>query len=119
MRPADRALLRRLDILGSARMFLVIDNLCDFRNDVAAALDLDVVADLHAESADLVHVVKSCITNRCPPDSDWRQFGDGSQFPGASDLPANVLEPGDAGASRVFEGDGPPRSFAGEAEFVL
>ena len=42
----------------SARVVLVVDNLHDLRNNVAAALDQDVVADLDAEIVDEVHVVQ-------------------------------------------------------------
>ena len=54
-----------------------------------------------------------------PPIGNRRQFGDGREFPGAANLPANVFQFRDSRARGVLVGDRPARSFAGEAEFVL
>ena len=55
---ADGAMLGHVEHSRAARMVFVFDDLHDFRNDVAAALDFDLVADLHAEFVDEVHVVQ-------------------------------------------------------------
>ena len=100
-------------------MIFVFDHLRDLGDHVAAALDLHPVADLHAQALDLVHVVQGGVADGRAADGNRRQHRHRREFPGASDLHANVFELGDAGARGVLVGDRPARSFAGEAELVL
>ena len=57
-------MLGHLELLVAARMLLVLDHLHHFRNHIAAALDLDPVADLYSEPLDLIHVVQRGARNR-------------------------------------------------------
>ena len=118
-RSAHRALLGHHEFFCAARMIFVFDDLRDFRNHVAAALDLHPVADLHAEALDLVHVVQGRVADGGAADRNRSEHRNRSKFSRAPDLHANVFELRDSGARRVFVGDRPARGFAGEAEFVL
>ncbi len=100
-------------------MIFVFDDLRDFGDHVAAALDFDPVADFHAEALDVVHVMQGGAADRGAADGDRLQRRHGREFSGASDLHQDVFDLGDAAARGIFVGDGPARGFAGEAELVL
>ena len=100
-------------------MVLIVDDLGDFGDHVAAALDLHPIANLHAQAPDLIHVVQRGIADGRAPNRNRGQLGHRRQFPGAANLPAHVLELGDSRAGSVLVGDRPARSLAGKAEFVL
>ncbi len=91
----------------------------DLGDDVAAALDGDVVADADAEAGDLVGVVEGGAADGGAADGDGDEVGDGGELAGAADLEEDALELGDGGAGGKFIGDGPPGGFAGEAETAL
>src|SRR5580704_2630356 len=116
---AYRTFLGHDERLVPARTVFVCDDLGDFRDNVAAPLDLHPVADFHAQALDLIHIVQRGIAHRGAADQHWGQFGDWREFPGAADLHANAFDLRDSGARCIFIGDGPARSLAGEAEFVL
>ena len=105
--------------LSAARVVLVLDHLRDFGNHVAAALHLHPVADLHAQALDFIHVVQGGVADRRAADRDRRQFRYRRELAGAAHLHADAFDLRDAGARRVFVGDGPARSLAGEAELSL
>src|ERR1019366_10633070 len=90
-RSAPGTLLRRLDICLASRVLLVVDDLGDFGDDVAAALDLDPIANLHAQAPNLIHVVQRGIADGRAPNGNRGQLGHGREFPGAANLPAHVL----------------------------
>ena len=52
-------------------MIVVVDYLCHFRNDVATALYLNPVPNLHTKALDLIHVVQRGIANRRSADRNW------------------------------------------------
>src|SRR4029077_1072277 len=114
---ADRALNGILDLFFPARMIFVdLDNLW---NHIATALYSDPVADLHAEAPNLVHVMQGRVANGRPADQNRHQFRDRRQFAGTASLPTNVFQFGDSAARRILVGNRPPRSLAGETEFIL
>src|ERR1051326_403218 len=88
-------------------MIFVIDDLRDFGDYVAPALDLHPVSDLHTEALDLVHVVQSCVANGRAANLNWRKHRDRCEFPGAADLYANVFQFRDPCARGVLVGDRP------------
>ena len=114
-----RALFRHVKYLVAARMVLVLDHANYFWDHVAAALNLDPVADLHAEAFDLVHVVKRCARYGRTADGDRLQRSDWREFAGSSNLHQDVFDLRYAAPRRVFVCDCPARRFAGEAEFFL
>jgi hypothetical protein len=97
----------------------VVDDGDDLGDDVAAALDLDEVADADAEAGDLVGVVQGGAGDGGAADEDGRERGDGGDLAGAADLEEDAFELGDAGARGELVGDGPARGLAGEAEAAL
>ena len=116
---ADRAVFGEVEFFVAARVLGVFDDLDDFGDDVAAALDFDVVADEEAEALDLVGVVEGGAGDGGAADGDRRERGDGGELAGAADLGADVFDLGDAAARGEFEGDGPARGAAGVAEAAL
>src|ERR1035441_6625229 len=70
---AHRTMLRHLKGLVTPRMLLVLDNLHDLRNHIAAALDLNPIANLYAQFLDEVHVVQRGARYRCASDRDGRE----------------------------------------------
>ncbi len=100
-------------------MLRVFDDGDDLGDDVAAALDLDEVADADAEAGDLVGVVQGGAGDGGAADEDRHERGDGGDLAGAADLEVDAFEPGDAGARGELVGDGPARGLAGEAEAAL
>ena len=97
----------------------VFDNFDDFGNHVAAALDLDPVAELEAQALDEVGVVQRGAADGGAADEDRRQFGDRGQLAGAAHLHGDGVDLRDAGAGGEFVGDGPARGAAGVAEALL
>ena len=76
-----RTFCRKNKSLLTARMFRIFQNLDDFGNHVAAALDLDPVAELEAEALDEVGVVQRGAADGGAADEDRRQLGDRSELP--------------------------------------
>ncbi len=97
----------------------LLDDLDDLGDDVAAALDLDVVADEQAEALDFVGVVQGGAADGGAADEDRGEHGNRCQLAGASDLNFDVFDFGDAGAGGEFVGDGPAGSLAGVSEAAL
>src|SRR6201999_4514752 len=116
---ADGAAFGEDDLFLAAWVILVRNDFGDFGNDVAATLDGDEVADLHAEAFDLVGVVERGAGDGGAADEDGSECSDGCDLAGAADLEEHVFELGDAGARGELVGDGPAWSFAGEAEAAL
>ena len=116
---ADGAVRGELEFPVAAGMILVFDDFDDFGDDVAAALDLDVVADEQAEALDFVGVVEGGAADGGSSDEDRGEHGDGGELAGASDLNLDVFDFGDAGAGGEFVGDGPAGGFAGVSEAAL
>ena len=108
-----------VELLVAAGMLFVLDDLDDLGDDVAAALDFDVVADEEAEALDLVGVVEGGAADGGASDGNGSEPGDGRELAGAADLDLDVLDLGDAAARGELEGDGPARSAAGIAETSL
>src|SRR5579871_3899554 len=119
LRAAYGALLRHNELASAAGMIFVVDDLRDFRDHVAATLDLHPVADLYSQALDLIHVVQRGIADGCTADQYGRQHRDRSQFSRAAHLNPDIFQLSDAGTSRVFVGDCPARGFAGESKFIL
>src|SRR5579862_5440283 len=100
-------------------MIFVIDNARDFGDNVSAALDLYPVIDLHTQPFDFIRVMQSGAADGGAANRYWLQHRDGSQFPGAPDLPENAFDLGDARPRSVFVSDRPPRSVPGIAKLLL
>ena len=107
------------DLFGAARVLCVVDDGDDLGDDVAAALDLDEVADADAEARDLVGVVQRGAGDGGASDEHGSEDGDGSHLAGAADLEVHAFEARDGGARGELVGDGPARGAAGEAEAAL
>src|SRR4029077_12296494 len=88
-------------------------------NHIAAAFDLNPIADFDAQALDFVHVVESGPTHSGAADGNRFQHGDGCQFASSANLHDDVLNLGDAGASSIFVGNRPSRSLPGVTEFLL
>ena len=116
---ADGAVFGEVEFFVAARVLGVFDDFDDFGDDVAAALDFDVVADEEAEALDLVGVVESGAGDGGAADGDGCEDGDRGELAGAADLGADVFDLGDAAARGELEGDGPARGAAGVAEAAL
>ncbi len=116
---ADGAVRGEFEFPVAAGVVLVFDDLDDFGDDVAAALDLDVVADEQAEALDFVGVVEGGAADGGSADEDGGEHGDGGELAGASDLNPDVFDLCDAGAGGEFVGDGPAGSLAGVSEAAL
>ena len=108
-----------LELLFTARVLGVFDDLDDFGNDVAAALYLDGVADLEAEALDEVCVVKGGAADGGATDEDWGEFGHGRELAGAAYLHGDVADHRDARLGGELVGDGPARGAAGVAQALL
>ena len=100
-------------------MIFIVDDLGDFGDDIATALDLEPIPDLHAEALDFVHVVEGGVADGSAADRNRSEHGNRCELSRAADLHADVFQFGDACARGVFVRDGPARSFSSEAEFVL
>ncbi len=106
-------------MFATARVVCILDHLHNFRNHIAAAFDLDPVADLYSEAFDLIHVVQRCARNRRA--ANWNRFQpcNGRQLAGAANLGDDVLDLRYTSSGRVLVGNCPARSFPGETEFAL
>ena len=100
-------------------MLLVVDDRDNFRNHVPAALNLYPVADLHAETLDLIHVVQRGARYGRAANRNRLQRGNRRQFPGTPDLHQDVFDLRDSAACRVLVCDCPARGFTGEPKFLL
>ena len=116
---AYRTSLGHLKFQCSAGMIFVIHHADDFRDDVAAALDLDPIANFHPQALDLVHVVERSAADRGAADGNGFQHRHRSEFSGTAHLHDNIFNLRDSSAGGVLVGDGPARCFAGVAEFLL
>ena len=110
---ANRTPLRHMKFSVAARMILIVDYARDFGNHVPSALDLDPVADLHAQAINLVHVVERGAADRGSTDGNRLQGRDRREFSGASHLHQNVFDLGDSRTRGIFVGNRPARSLAG------
>src|SRR5258708_132619 len=97
-------------------MLRVFDDLDNFWNDVAAALNLDRVAQAEAQALDEVGVVQRGAADCCAADEDRLEFGYRSELAGAAHLHSNAGDLGFSCLGREFVGDGPARGAAGVAE---
>src|SRR5579864_8792124 len=113
------AMLGHSELFVAARMLLVFDHAHHFGDDVAAALDHDPVADLHAQTLDLISVVQRRARDRGPADRNGLERRDGREFTGTADLDKDVFYLSHSGAGRVLISNGPARSAAGEPELFL
>ena len=84
--------------MGAAGVLRVVDDLGNFGDDVAAALDSHKVADADAEPGNLVGVVQSGASNGDAADGHGRKCGDGCELAGAADLEEDVEQLGDGTA---------------------
>ena len=107
------------DRFGFARVLCIVDDGDDLGDDVAAALDLDEVADADGEARDLVGVVQRSAGDGGASDEHRSEDGDGCHLSGAADLEVHAFEARDGGARGELVGDGPARGAAGEAEAAL
>src|SRR5277367_165079 len=69
---AHRTMLGHFELLMTARMFFIFDHLHYLGDHIAAALDLDPVANFHAEFVDEIHVMQR--RPRHGRTSDWNGF---------------------------------------------
>ncbi len=116
---AARAAGGKDDVACAAWVLRVVDNLCDFGDDVAAALDGDEIADADAEAGDLVGIVERGAGDGDAADGHGGECGDGGELAGAAHLEEDIEQLGDGTAGGEFVGDGPAGRFAGEAEAAL
>ncbi len=116
---ADWAMLGHLERLVTARVLRVLDDLHDFRNHVAAALDFDPVADLDAKLVDEIHVVQGRARDHGA--TNWHRLEprDRGELSRPTDLRNYVFDLGDCAVCRELVGDGPARGFAGESQLLL
>ena len=91
----------------------------DFGNDVAGALDDDVVAGPHVFPRDLVLVVQGCPADRRPPNLHGREPGDRGDGPRPPDVDLDVVHDRLGLLRRELEGEGPARAAGNEAELRL
>ena len=105
-------LVRHVKCLMPTRMIFIIQHAINFWDDIAAALDLNPIADLHPQTFNLIHIMQSGATDGGATDRHRLQHCHGSQFAGPADLHTNVFNLRDAGPGRVFVGDRPARGFA-------
>ena len=80
----------------SPGMVCVLNDFDYFGDHVAAALDLDPVADEQAEALDEVGVVERGAADGGAADEGWRQFGYGGQLAGATYLHGDTEDLGHA-----------------------
>src|SRR6185437_2088986 len=121
---ADGAAFREDNLAGEARVVFGLllwrrDDLCNLRDNVAASLDGDEVANPYTEAFDLVGVVERGACDGGAADEDGNECGHGRDLAGAADLEENVFKLRDAGTRGELVGDGPAWSLAGEAEAAL
>src|SRR5919108_5940441 len=99
-------------------MIFVLNNARNLWNDIAAALNLDPIPDLHAKALDFIHIVERGTADGRAADGDWLQGSNWREFPGTADLNQNVLNFSNPGARCVFVCNRPTRSFAGVPQFA-
>ena len=114
-----RTMLRHGEAFLSARMIFIFHHPHHFGDHVSPALDHDPVTDLHAQSLDLILVMQGGAGDGGAADENRCERGYRRELSGAAHLHQDVLNPGNAGARRVFIGNRPARRFAGEAQLVL
>jgi len=85
----------------------VFHDLDDFRDDVATALDFDVIADEEAEALDLVGIVEGGAGDGGATDGDGGEDRDGRELARAADLGADVFDLGDAARAVNLKANGP------------
>src|SRR5438552_18296895 len=107
MTAADRAALRHLERLAPARLIFVVENPRDLWNHIAAALNFNPVADLHAEPFDLVHVVQRGTADGGAADGNRLQLRNRREFACASNLHMNALDLRDSRPRGVFVSNRP------------
>src|SRR5436309_537351 len=95
-------------------MILVVDNLDDFGNYIAATLHQHPIADLHSEPINLVLVMQRRALHSRSADRYRTQCGQRSQLAGSSDLYEDVFDLSDTRTRCVLVGDSPTRGFAGK-----
>src|SRR5438874_564027 len=91
----------------------------DFGDDVAGALDDDVVAGPHVFPRDLVRVVQGCPADRRPPNLHGCEPGDRGDGPRPPDVDLDVVHDRLGLFRRELEGEGPARAAGHEAELRL
>ena len=116
---AHRTAFRHVKSLVPARVIFVVDDLRDFGDHVAAALHLHPIANLDAQTLDLIHVVQCGVSDGRAADQNRRQHCDGRELASAPHLHADVFQLRDSGARGIFVSNRPARGFSGESEFIL
>src|SRR5262249_60449867 len=106
---AHGAALRHMKLLVSARMILVFDHLHDFGNHITATFDHYPVADLYAQTLDLVLAVQRGSAHRGAADRHRLELGHRSQLAGTSHLHAGVLHLRPSAARGRLVRDSPAR----------
>ena len=121
-RLADNISAAHRTVLRHVERFAV-DALCDhpnhFRNHVATALDQHRIADLDAQTLDLILVVQGRARDRHAADHHASQVRHGSQSAGSTDLYANALDHRLLLPGGKLDCDGPPWSLGRPAQYLL
>src|SRR5947209_15330177 len=114
---AFRAALRKMKLFMPAR--LVLHDLHDFGDHVAAALHHHPVADFYAQSLDFIFIVQRCAADCGSSDGNRLEPGHGSEFAGAAHLYLDVFYLGYAATRRVLVGNSPAWRFSGKPQPLL
>src|SRR5881227_867117 len=100
-------------------MIFVVNHARHFRNDVAAALDFDPVANLYPQALYLIHVVQRGAADSGAANGYRLELRNRRQLSCAPYLYMNLLDLRDSASRCVFVSDCPARGFAGESELPL
>src|SRR5215470_651358 len=119
MSAAYRTTLGHLERPLPARVILVLHHADHLRNDVAAALHLHPVPNLHSQPLDLIHVVQRGPTDSCAPNRDRLEPCHRRQLSCTSHLGDNVFDLGYGASCCVLVGDRPAWSLPRVPQFFL
>src|SRR5277367_4451485 len=100
-------------------MIFIIYNTSDLGDNIAAALDLDPIVNLHTQPFDLIRIMQGRATDGCAANRYRLQHRHRSQLAGPADLPQNAFNLRDARARSILVGDRPAWRFPRKAEFLL
>src|SRR5437764_134295 len=112
-------LLRHVKRFVPARVLFIVDNFRHLRDDVAAALDLNPIADLYPQTLDLIHVMQRGTAHGGAADRNRFESRNRRKLAGTAHLHMNIFDLSDSAARRVLVSDRPSRSFAGKSKLAL